>query len=97
MSQKIYCPTCGREYFPEEIFMKGDMYGNPNSIIRDEQGKIIHYEGKSLNYNETYTCDKCDTFFRVVGKVDFKAFPAPSTKFDEDYVSSYKRISLSEI
>ena len=96
MSQKIYCPTCGREYFPEEIFMRGDMYGNPHSIIRDENGKIIEYEGHSVNLNETYTCDKCNTFFRVVGKMDFKAFVTPISTFEDEYVSSYRRISLAE-
>ncbi len=96
MKQFITCPACGREYLPEEIFVRGDMYGNPKAIVRDEKGKIIGYSGTTAHFSETYICDGCGTNFRVSGCLSFKTDVAPVSSFDEEYVSKFERVSLSE-
>ena len=40
----ITCPHCGYQYAPAEIFMPGDLIGNPEQVIRDALGKIIYQE-----------------------------------------------------
>lgn len=61
----VKCPKCGYEYTAAEIFYPQDLLGNPNNIIRDDEGKIILVEGKQPVLEETFECDKCGTTFRA--------------------------------
>lgn len=81
----ITCPKCGKEYLPAEIFIPKAFFGNPNIINRDENGKIISYSGTSIDTNEKYMCDKCDTEFEISTKISFDSFVNPEFDFDNDY------------
>lgn len=98
MRSIIVCPVCGREYLPEEIFLKSEMYGNPKAIVRDDEDKkIIRYSGDSVNLYETYQCDKCDTLLRVTGRLNFMTdIISKKEDFSEEYVSKFKKVSLAE-
>ena len=64
---KITCPTCGAEYFPQEIFVLSELT-NPH-IVKDENGKILG--NLNLDTHETYVCDYCDEAFTVDMNMDF--------------------------
>ena len=67
----IKCPTCGYGYLPAEIYLPNDFLGKPTSIVKDVEGKIIGFEGVSMNDTEQYKCDNCDTTFEVVSTTYF--------------------------
>lgn len=69
----IKCPTCGCEYLPAEIFLPNDFLGKPANIVKDSYGKIIGYNGSSMNDTESYKCDHCNTTFEVVSTTNFVA------------------------
>ena len=83
----IECPTCGYEYLPAEIFVPKYYFGQPKNIERDSNGKLISYEGSSVDLFETYICDKCDTEFRVVSKLQLTAESTFPGSFNEEYVT----------
>ena len=80
----IKCPYCGREYLPCEIFYPDDLLGNASDIVKDENGKILSYEGTNMNLKEEYTCDWCNKSFTVelfvTNKTEKKEFD-----FDDDF------------
>lgn len=82
----ITCPTCGREYLPAEIFIPDAFFGKPYSIDRDSEGKIIDYEGNSLDTSESYYCEKCNTPFIINSKITFDTKVDIKVDFDNDYV-----------
>ena len=61
----IACPKCGREYLPAELYVPNAFFGRPRDIVRDVYGTILDYEGTSVDLQETYICDKCNTNFVV--------------------------------
>lgn len=71
----IKCPICGYEYLPAEIFLPNDFLGKPKNIVKDIGGKILSYEGSSMNDTETYKCDSCGTLFEVVSTTNFVSKP----------------------
>lgn len=75
----IECPKCGREYLPAEIFYPKHFFGRPYDIVRDVYGRILDYDGTSVDTCESYTCDKCMTQFNVRAKM---TFIVESTKFE---------------
>ena len=83
----IECPVCGYEYLPAEIFVPKAYFGTPTNIQRNEQGKLVSYEGTSVDLFEKYICDKCDTEFRIVSKLQLTTEEALPEKFTEDYVT----------
>lgn len=83
----IECPRCGYEYLPSEIFIPKYYFGIPENICRDNDGKIISYEGSSVDLFETYKCDKCNTEFRVVSKLQLTTELTFPGSFNEDYVT----------
>lgn len=86
MEKVIKCPHCGYEYLPEEIFYGVSYLGDASNIVRDEEGKIIHYTGTSMPLTETYCCDKCLTNFKVESEITYTT--SEVVDFDEDeYVS----------
>lgn len=95
---KIYCPKCGCEYLPCEIFIGKYVINNCKDIVKDEEGKILSYSGNSLDLKESYICDKCNNNFLVNLKIEFSTKINPKYDFDTDYCSDieYKQISLFE-
>jgi DNA-directed RNA polymerase subunit RPC12/RpoP len=71
----IKCPICGWEYLPAEIFLPNEFLGKPKDIVKDYCGKIIGYNGNSMNDTETYKCDNCSTTFEVVSTTNFTVKP----------------------
>ena len=86
----IECPKCKREYLPAEIFIPKYFFGKPKNIKRDVNGKLVHYEGSSVDLFETYTCDGCGTDFRVVAKLQLTTETPHFACFNEEYVTQIK-------
>ena len=81
----IECPKCGYEYLPAEIFVPRAFFGRPENIERNDAGKLISYEGSSVDLFEKYICDNCGTEFRVVAKLQLTASEKFPDSFDDDY------------
>lgn len=81
----IECPKCGREYLPAEIYIPHTFFGKPRDIVRDVYGRILDYDGSSVDLFETYTCDKCNTTFQVRAKMGFTVETTKLDNFDEPY------------
>lgn len=79
----IKCPHCGWEYLPCEIFYP-DSIGDASGIVRDEAGKILYFDGDSLNFKEEYCCDNCGTSFKISGTVAFDVSEVETLNSDED-------------
>ncbi len=90
----IECPKCGREYLPAEIFVPRAFFGKPEDIVRDVYGRILDYEGTSVDLQETYTCDKCNSTFTIKSKMHFDTETTRLDNFDEDYTSPLHRNTL---
>lgn len=85
--ETIECPHCKYEYLPAEIYMPKYFFGKPYMIERDSNGKLVSYEGSSIDLFETYTCDKCNHIFRVSAKMGFSTEEDKLQNFDDDYVT----------
>ena len=83
----IECPNCKYEYLPAEIFVPKYFFGIPENIVRDEDGKLISYEGTSVDVFEKYKCDKCDKEFRVVTKLQLTTELSFPGNFNDDYIT----------
>ena len=83
----IECPRCGYEYLPAEIFIPKYYFGTPKDIERDSRGKIMSYEGTSVDLFEKYTCDNCNTEFRVVSKLQLTTEDVFPGSFSEEYTT----------
>ena len=92
----IECPHCKYEYLPAEIFIPKYYFGVPHSIVRDSNGKIVSYEGTSVDLLEKYTCDNCNTEFRVVSKLQLTTELTFPGSFNEDYVSKINKSLFTE-
>ena len=92
--ETIACPSCGYEYLPAEIYIPKAYFGKPFMIERDKDGKIINYEGSSIDLFETYTCDKCNHTFRVISKIGFSTEEDKLENFDEEYSSPLYKNTL---
>lgn len=93
-TELIICPKCHREYLPAEIFIPKAFFGKPTEIIRDVYGQILEFEGTSMDLNETYTCDTCNTTFNISAKINFQVEATPEGNMDEDYTSKLKKSDL---
>ena len=83
----VECPKCGYQYLPAEIFVPKYYFGVPTEIERDKNGKIISYEGSSIDLFEKYKCDRCNTEFRVVSKLQLTTELGFPGNFNFDYVT----------
>lgn len=83
----IVCPKCGREYLPAEIYLPNQFLGRPEGISRFTNGKIDNFDGYTMNLEETYICDNCDTEFKTTAKVSFKTQIVNKTDFSQAYVT----------
>lgn len=93
----IKCPKCGYEYLPEEIYVK--VLGTSKNVVRDENGKIMFFEGESLNLHEEYICDNCGCTFDVDVKPTFETKVNVKHDFSEDFTTPIyeeERIELKE-
>lgn len=87
----IRCPHCGCEYLPAEIYLPDSFLGKPKKIDKEHMtGKILDYVGPSMNCTETYTCDRCDTTFKVFANVNFTSQKIE----DSGYKTTYKKEKL---
>jgi DNA-directed RNA polymerase subunit RPC12/RpoP len=83
----IYCPECGMEYLPAEIYLPNELLGKPYHIIKDFKGSILDFTGNSMNMKESYICDKCGSKFRVTARVNFKSEIIDKESFDKEYIT----------
>ena len=81
----IECPRCGAQYLPAEIFYPKEFLGNPKNIYRNSDGRLIDYDGNSMNLSETYCCDNCGNRFKVTAKVHLSVEEIIEDVFDEEY------------
>lgn len=92
----IKCPICGYEYLPSEIYLPDDFLGKHKNVMRDDNGKIIGYDGTKMNDTESYICDNCNNMFEVVSTTNFVT--TPIGKSTDEYVTklSTNRFLLQE-
>ena len=93
----IKCPKCGWEYLPEDIYIK--ILSNPKGEMRDENGRILFFEGETMDLHEEYTCDHCNCTFSVDMKPAFDTKVVVEHDFSEDYstpIYSEDRFELEE-
>ena len=91
----IKCPNCGAQYTFTEIFIPKYFCGNSDGIEREAgTGKIKDFYGKLMDTKEIYTCDYCNTTFKVFANISFNTKIANKTDFEEDYKTVYKKVSL---
>ena len=87
----ITCPHCGYQYAPAEIFMPGDLIGNPEQVIRDALGKIIYQEydeDSEPAQVEHYVCDECGKPFIVEPVITYKVKKEDEAKDFSDLSAS---------
>lgn len=92
----IHCPKCDAEYLPSEIFLPDIFLGKTNPVIKDENGKIIDFAGKSMDLHENYTCDYCNTTFKIRTQIQFFTEINNTENFSEDYVTKLTKLTLNE-
>jgi hypothetical protein len=90
----IRCPKCDYEYLPSEIFVPKNFLGVPKNVERDFSGRILDYCGSSPDLFESYTCDNCNTTFRVTAKIGFSTEIDVVENFDEDYIVDTDKTDL---
>lgn len=94
----IICPHCGAEYLPSEIYYPDKFLGKPHDIDKVNSGKIDNFLGKSMDLEESYQCDFCDTKFRVTAKVQFKVEQVSKYDMSKAYVTPLfeEKLTLEE-
>lgn len=94
----IKCPKCGWEHLPEEVYVK--ILGDAKNIVRNEEGKILFFEGNTMDLHEEYTCDnpKCNCTFTIDMRPTFVTKVNVQHDFSEDYSTTIydDRITLEE-
>lgn len=87
----IECPRCKHQYLPAEIYIPNSFFGKPKNIQRDFDGKLLSYEGTSVDLFEKFVCDRCHTEFRVVAKLCLTTEETRFGDFDEEYSTPLKK------
>ena len=87
----IDCPNCKAQYLAGEIYMPGDLIGQPREIVKDSFGKIVYadyLDADSMpNRTENFTCEYCNKPFIVEASViTYKSKEAPQ---EEDFSTEY--------
>lgn len=95
---KINCPNCGMEYLPSEIYIPKHFFGSPKDIERTYDGKIIQFDGTSIDTKEEYKCDGCGKSFYINAQIKFQSYLDEKIDFDTDYSTplKIKKFSLFE-
>lgn len=97
-NRNIVCPCCGCEYIFAEIYTPKGLFGKPKEISRDYRGKILNISGELPDLTETYTCDKCDTTFKVKAYMNFNTSLITikdTTSFEEEFSTPLFKESLT--
>ena len=84
-SKVINCPKCGRQYHPAEIFVPKYFFGSVENVIRNDNEEITDIIGSDMDTTETFTCDKCNTDFKIETKISFVTNIENNIDFDTDY------------
>ena len=87
----IRCPHCGLQFTPAEIFMPGDLIGEPDNVIRDALGRIIYQEydeGNEPAQVGHYVCDECGKPFTVEPIIMYKVKKEDEAKDFSDLSAS---------
>ena len=84
----VVCPKCNREYLPAEIYYPDQFLGKPTDIYKLNNGKVDHFEGQSMNLEETYICDNCGTHFKTIATVKFRTVELKKYDFSKSYVTN---------
>ena len=88
----IECPVCKAQYLPAEIYLPKSFIGNPQNINKDHlTGKIEDFYGQSMDKEEHFICEKCNTPFKIKAKVDFKVVAENDINFDTLYASKRQK------
>ena len=90
----IKCPHCGCSYLPAEIFIPDALVGHPKEIEKDINGKILNCYGTMWNPIEYYTCDKCDTRFKIKAETRFITSIDHKNNFTQPFKMSIKKPDL---
>lgn len=70
-SNKITCPACGKEYILEEVFLKSDIFGNPDIVRDGHDRKIDEVFGKKASLeSDEFECD-CGCRFKAKAHITF--------------------------
>ena len=84
----IVCPKCGREYLPAEVYYPNQFLGRPRDINKLNNGKIESFDGQTMNLEETFVCDGCNTAFKAIATVKFRTVELKKYDFSKSYVTS---------
>ena len=87
----ITCPSCGYEYLPEEIYIPMFVFGKPQGIIRDENGKIEYFLDHTMNLSEDFICHKCGKKIAVTGTMQFSTKEVVKEQIESEYTTSRYR------
>ena len=91
-SPVIKCPHCGAEYLPGEVYLPGELIGQPDDIVKDSLGRILYEDystaDKEPSLESHYICDYCDKPFIVEATTTYRTREeAPENDFVTQYVS----------
>lgn len=79
----ILCPACNAQYAPEEIFTS--LLNHDQIIKKDlDTHELIDYDVNNC-CQEIYTCDFCDTTFKINARLQFTSFIDSNANFNELY------------
>lgn len=90
----IKCPKCGKEYLVGEIYIPDAFVGAPKYVERDSRGQIINYLGTDMDTTEFFTCEDCDTHFKVEASVTFNVEELTDEQFQEAVRPKYTKKEL---
>jgi len=90
-SAAIRCPHCGWEYHPSEIYVGNELWGVPDSVVKDALGKILYEDyadGDEPQSVEHFECENCGKPFVIEANLSFKTKKEEEElDFSEQYVS----------
>jgi len=94
----IECPHCKRQYTIQEIYMPNYLLGYAKDIVRNSDGVIEAFDGVEQDLHEQFTCEECNTTFKVKANIEFETEIVEDESFNDDYSTTiYKdRIKLEE-
>lgn len=88
--QVIKCPKCGYEYLPGELFVGNAFIGRPKDISRTFDGKILYFDGNTMDTDETFICERCNAPLKLHADVTFRVNVDTKRDFSDDYTSQLR-------
>ena len=86
----IKCPVCGAEYLPSEIFFPNDLIGKQTEIVKDERGKVLHYDDCDLCLEQEFVCEHCGNRFITKATVSYQTCD-PDADFSDESVIKIRK------